>query len=337
MNRSEHERRVEVFGTQVRLLIGPPTGVGARPAVLAALEVDVMLHDLHRRLTRFDPSSELSMLNADPSECCRVSPLLALALDAGLWAAQVTDGLVDPTLTPELERAGYARTRAGLTGAPLDEALRTAPPRKLAQPRAAASWTQVNIDVENGIVCRPPGVKFDTGGSGKGLAADLCAQRLAGHATFVVDAGGDVRIGGERPVRRLVEIEHPLAPEPAHVFGMTSGAVATSGIASRIWPTGGGFAHHLLDPSTGAPAWTGVIQATALGPTALEAETIAKMALLSGPEHGEALLARRGGLLVLDDGEIVKCGAIGSRPAPAPVRRPARARRSRRRPAASPR
>lgn len=335
MTRSEHERRIEVFGTQVRILIGPPTAVGARPAVIAALEVDVLLHDLHRRLTRFDPSSELSKLNADPSERCRVSPLLALALDAGLWAAQVTEGLVDPTLTPELERAGYARTRAGLTGAPLDLALRTAPPRNPAHPRASASWKQVSIDVENGIVHRPSGVRFDTGGSGKGLAADLCAQRLAGHATFVVDAGGDVRIGGERPVQRLVEVEHPLGPEPAHVFGITSGAVATSGIASRIWPAGGGFAHHLLDPSTGEPAWTGVIQATALGPTALEAETIAKAALLSGPEYGEALLARRGGLLVLDDGEVIQCGPIGSRPAPAPARLPARAQRLRRRPAAS--
>jgi FAD:protein FMN transferase len=316
MTRGEHERRIELFGSQVRILIGAPLIAGTRPAPVAALELEAFLREVHRRLTRFHPSSDLSKLNADPSECCHVSPLLALAIDAGLWAAEETGGLVDPTLTPELERAGYLRTRAGISAAPLGEALLAAPPRRPAGPRASAPWKQVRVDVERGIVRRPPGIRFDTGGSGKGLAADLCAQRLAGYSTFVVDAGGDLRIGGERPDRRLVEIEHPFRPQPAHVLAIVSGAVATSGIASRLWRGRAGFAHHLLDPSTGEPAWTGVIQATALGDTALEAETLAKAALLSGPEGGAALLARRGGLLVLDDGEVIKCGLLRGRQAP---------------------
>jgi thiamine biosynthesis lipoprotein len=335
MTSGEYERRVEVFGSQVRILIGAPMIAGARPARVAALELEAFLREVHRRLTRFDPSSELSKLNADPAECCHVSPLLALAIDAGLWAAEVTGGLVDPTLTPELERAGYARTRAGLPAAPLEEALLAAPRRRPARRRACASWKQVHVELDEGIVRRPPGVRFDTGGSGKGLAADLCAQRLGGHATFVVDAGGDLRIGGDRPIKRLVEIEHPFRPEPAHAFEMASGAVATSGIASRIWHRRAGFAHHLLDPSTGEPAWTGVIQATSLGDTALEAEAIAKAALLSGPVRGAALLAHRGGLLVLDDGEVIKCGLLSSRQAPARAQPPPPAQPSRPPPAVS--
>ena len=168
---------------------------------------------------------------------------------------------------------------------------------------------QFSVDALTGVVHRPPGVRFDTGGSGKGLAADLCAGRLEGFATFVVDAGGDLRIGGEEPPERLVEVDHPLEPEPAHVFPMARGAVATSGIATRIWRHRDGFAHHLLDPSTGQPAWTGVIQATAIGETALEAETLAKAALLSGPERGAAMLEDRGGVLVLDDGAVLKVDA----------------------------
>jgi thiamine biosynthesis lipoprotein len=319
MRDGEHERRVEVFGTEVRILIGAPLRTGARPARLAALELEVLLRDMHRRLTRFDPASDLSRLNADPSERCPASPLLALAIDAGVWAAKETGGLVDPTLTPELERAGYAHSRACMAGAPLEEALRAAPPRRPAAPRPSASWKQVHVDIEEGIVRRPAGVRLDTGGVGKGLAADLCADRLAGHATFVVDAGGDLRIGGARPAHRLVEVAHPFLPGPAGAFEMASGAVATSGIASRIWPLGAGFAHHLLDPSTGEPAWTGVVQATAVGVTALAAETLAKAALLSGAERGAALLAHSGGLLVLDDGDVIECGSLMSRRAPAPA------------------
>ena len=105
---------------------------------------------------------------------------------------------------------------------------------------------------------------------------------MAATRTFVIDAGGDLRLGGERPLERLVRIDHPLDDRPAHEFQLGLGAVATSGIKTRLWRTDSGFAHHLLDPSTGRPAWTGLIQTTSLGTTALEAETLAKMAFLSG-------------------------------------------------------
>jgi len=66
----------------------------------------------------------------------------------------------------------------------------------------------------------------------------------------------------------------------------------------------------LRNPGTGTPAWTGVAQATALAPTAVEAEALAKTALLLGPAEGAARLRAHGGLLVLDDGRIVAAGAL---------------------------
>jgi len=71
--------------------------------------------------------------------------------------------------------------------------------------------------------------------------------------------------------------------------------------------TNGVASSHLLDPSTGAPAWTGLVQASALAPTALEAETLAKAAYLSGPLAARGLLADHGGILVDEAGcvEIV--------------------------------
>ena len=86
--------------------------------------------------------------------------------------------------------------------------------------------------------------------------------------------------------------------------------MATSGIKTRLWRTGDGFAHHLLDPSTGEPAWTGVVQASSLGATTLEAETLAKIAFLSGPKGARRVLEANGGLIVLDDGSVELIGAI---------------------------
>ncbi|MFM9043567.1 MAG: FAD:protein FMN transferase, partial [bacterium] len=96
-------------------------------------------------------------------------------------------------------------------------------------------------------------------------------------------------------------------------FPLSQGAVATSGIGRRVWLSSDGETafHHLLDPATGRPAWTGVIQATAVAGSAQEAETLSKMALLSGPEKGgEILSSGAGGFLILDSGETRGFGPL---------------------------
>ena len=135
---------------------------------------------------------------------------------------------------------------------------------------------------------------FDSGGLAKGLFADLIAERMDGP--FAVDCGGDLRFGGRR---RTLEVADPFGGPGLHVFEILDGAAATSGIGKRSWLDADGRpAHHLLDPSTGRPAFTGVVQATALAPTAVEAEWRAKAALLSADpclarRHGGARRVRR--------------------------------------------
>ena len=130
-------------------------------------------------------------------------------------------------------------------------------------------------------------MRFDTGGIGKGLAADLLAERLGGYARFVVDCGGDLRVGGFDADRESFEVlvEHPLTGELGHAI--CARRAAPSRPRASTSASGGAttarFAHHLLDPSTGEPAWTGLVGATALAGTALEAETLSKAALLSAP------------------------------------------------------
>ena len=175
------------------------------------------------------------------------------------------------------------------------------------------SGAQISVDDHAGTVCRPHGVEIDTGGSGKGLCADAVAQRLRRYTRFVVDCGGDIAIGGigAQLEPYEVQVEHPLTGETIRSVRLGAGGIATSGLNVRVWRDGqGGYAHHLLDPATGRPAWTGLVGVTALASSALEAETLSKMALLSGPLGARRVLASHGGVIVHDDGDVEEVGPL---------------------------
>ena len=309
----EHDLTFRAMGSDIRLLIGAPLVHNAPDPAAVATRERAYIEDFAARLSRFRAGSELTALNDDPRSEAPASPLLCAAVRAAVWAAERSGGLVDPTLAGELERAGYDRSRDGSEPASLEEALAVAPPRAPARPHPAARWRQVSVDDRRGLVCRPPGVRIDTGGTGKGLCADAVAHRLRSYTRYVVDCGGDLTIGGVaaqfEPYE--VEIEHPLTGESIRRVAVGAGGVATSGLNVRIWRTADGrFAHHLLDPATGRPVWSGLIGATAFALSALDAETLSKMALLLGPAGARRVLAEHGGLIVHDDGDVEEIGFL---------------------------
>jgi thiamine biosynthesis lipoprotein len=275
----------------------------------AALDARRSLESIDARLSRFRPDSELSRLNADPRPVVPASPLLRAAVRAAIWAAEASGGLVDPTLLPDLEHAGYRHSLTGIARVPLADALEQAPARAAAHPRGDRRWRSIRVDDVRGTIARPPGLRIDTGGTTKGLAADAVAHSLG--ARHIVDCAGDLRLDAGTGEAFGVIVEHPLTRAVADTVEVRDGAIATSGPGRRLWRgADGAVGHHLLDPATGAPAWTGLVSATALAPTALEAETLAKTALLGGPSAARRVLARRGGVLVHDDGRVERVGPV---------------------------
>ncbi len=288
-----HELAFPAMGTSVRLL-------GSPGAPLA--EARALVEDLEARLTRFDPESELSRLNADAREAVPASSPLRHAVKVAIAGAAATGGLADPTLLGAVVSAGYNRSLVGHPRARLDHALASAPDPRPARPSPAADWRRVHVDDAAGTIVRPPGVKLDLGGSAKGLAADLAAELLAPYGPCAADLGGDLRVRGAHEVL----VPNPVTGLLAEVVALDGDAVATSGIDKRLWwDATHRPAHHLLDPSTQRPAWTGVLSATAKAPTAALAEALAKAAVLSGPPAGRQSLTRYGGLVITFDGAVM--------------------------------
>jgi thiamine biosynthesis lipoprotein len=284
-SRPERVERFECFGATVTVRASGD-GEVVRLGLRRAREI---AEDVHRRLTRFDPGSDLCRLNADPRRLVPAAALVRRFAEAVRWAGAASGGLVDATCLPAVEAAGYREhwTPAGETdGWTVGDAgvLR-------------GSWASVSV--EGQAVRRPPGTRLDSGGLGKGLAADLMAAPLAACATWAIDCGGDLRLGGLDAHERAIEIAHPDGGPPIHRLRLARGAVATSGVTRRAWRAG----HHLIDPRTARPADTGIVQATAVARSGLAAEVRAKTALLAGA-GGAAAALPDGGVYVTADGRV---------------------------------
>ena len=76
--------------------------------------------------------------------------------------------------------------------------------------------------------------------------------------------------------------------------GPTAFGLATSGTSVHRWTIDGRSSHHLIDPRTGRPARTDLVQATVLAGSAREAEAIAKTAVIVGSEAALGRLDRPG-------------------------------------------
>jgi FAD:protein FMN transferase len=293
---SEARRAFECFGGLVSVSVLGPVAMEPEKAAAAA---EASLLAAHRQLSRFLPASELSRLNRDPRRRIPADPLLLRLASAAREAGELTGGLVDATLLGEIEAAGY---RDSMQGRPTGDHPATPAAVAPAGPGQARSWAKLSVDWQTEAIERPPGVEIDSGGIAKGLLADEVAATLAGFPAYAVDCCGDARIGGAAGQRRAIRVEDPFGGKPICSLEIGDGGVATSGITRRSWEsTGGAPAHHLLDPATGRPAFTGVVQATALAPSAFLADVHAKWALLSGPELAPARLPY-GGVLVLAHG-----------------------------------
>jgi len=303
MSPSLNSREFAALGGKVTISIADPSSEWLLPGA------EAIVRQVHSDLSRFEPLSELSRLNEDPRTEVEISPLMTRFLLDVVGAARISGGLVDATCLDAVEQAGYRTSTDFARG---EDASSVFPgsllPRHPAAPNGEARWAEVEVDPDRGVVRRPPGIRFDSGGLGKGLAADLVAEALDEAAYFSVDCGGDLRMGGLAAGDATVSVANPLrGGETLTDLRVPAGhAVATSGITRSSWiGPSGEYSHHLIDPGTGLPAFTGIVQVSAIAPTAVEAEVRAKAALLIGSNTAAEWL-EYGGAIVLEGGGIIE-------------------------------
>lgn len=276
--------------------------------------------EVERRLSRFQPDSELCALNRAAGSWFAASETLYTAVFVAAQAALASDGLFNPALLHRMEALGYDRDFALLSRemtplAPHARAGATASGLASAEPLDA--WRGVLFDSALLRIRLPEGVAIDLGGIAKGWAADVALERYC--QTFpgaLLNVGGDLRLhGGPQPGQPWsIGVRDPRDPDESGVAAdalpnsamtwsratltLSRGALATSGAVRRWWRKDGVCYHHLLDARTGEPLplWTSadddepgaeryeplIATVTALAPTGAQAELATKVALARG-------------------------------------------------------
>lgn len=269
--------------------------------------VPAMFETWEQTLSRFRPDSELSQLNAHAGETIRVGDTLWRVLLLAQRASEMSEGLVVPTILDALINAGYDR--------PFDELRTPHNAQSPAQSMVTFSRTQVwQLHSNTHSVTLAPDTHLDLNGVAKGWAIEQTAAYLGELGPALVDAGGDMVITAPRANGEswYLGIEDAFTPEQDNdalpTLSLTHGATATSGRSYRQWLRDGKPMHHLIDPGTGLPAETDVLNASVIAPNILQAEVAAKVALILGSEKGMEWIQAQphlAALLILENGNVI--------------------------------
>ncbi len=252
---------------------------GAGDAAAAALLDRITAWSL--RLSRHEPESDLSRLNADPEPAVRVRPTLAAALHAAAAARRLSGGLVDVGVL-EARR----RVEAGEPAVP------------------AGRWS-----ISGETATRPEGTGLDLSGTAKGWLAEraLGLPAMAALPVTLVECDGDIAVRSDGSIPFAIEIEDPRDEDPSTLapiatlllpFGTPVRlGIATSGTYRHRWNGRG----HIVDPATGEPASSGIVSATVVAPDAIAAEALAKVVVLRGRGAAPMLAAAGATAIALTD------------------------------------
>ena len=241
-------------------------------SVTAAYAAEDRIRELESALSRTDPDSEVSRLNAAGGEAVEISGDLQTILSQSAQYSQETGGAFDITVAPAATAWGFTADRFQIPSqTELDRLL------------PLVDSSQVSIipsldssgDGPKATARLGPGQSVDLGAIAKGYAADqLCKVFDANEIPrALADLGGNVLAWGDRPEGApwRVGIQDPAHPDDKNalvgVLEIVDSFAVTSGSYQRYFEQDGKRYHHIIDPATGYPADSGLTSVTLVAGT----------------------------------------------------------------------
>ena len=171
------------------------------------------------------------------------------------------------------------------------------------------------ITLDGNKVTLPAGMTLDFGAAGKGIGCDAAEQVLEKEkevSGMILNLGGSsVMSYGSKPDGSAWQV---AVTDPRDTEGDYLGVVAlkgteflsTSGDYEKYFIEDGVRYHHILDPSIGYPARSGLTSVTVVCDNGLDADGLSTACFVLGREKGEKLLEKyhADGLFVDDSGHV---------------------------------
>ena len=157
---------------------------------------------------------------------------------------------------------------------------------------------------------------LDLGAAGKGIGCDLILKELETKkdvtAALMNLGGSSVMTYGSKPDGSSwnVAVTDPRAENEDDYLGVVAlngtEFLSTSGDYEKYFIENGVRYHHIMDPSTGYPAESGVTGVTVVCDSGLEADALSTACFVLGVEKGTQLLKAHGadGLFVDEDHHV---------------------------------
>jgi thiamine biosynthesis lipoprotein len=274
------------MGTAVEITVSQVEPKTAEEAMEAAFQE---VERINRLMSHYRPDSEVSQINRHAGQKeVRVSPETLGVIERALYFSRVSDGSFDITIGPVFRLWNFREGKIPGEGI-VKENLERVDYRKIKIDRARST-----------VFLERARMELDLGAIAKGYAVDrACAVlKKSGIGNFLVNAGGDLKVGGEKEkgLPWTIGIQHPRLPsEFIAKLNPKDAGVATSGDYEKFFVIDGERYHHLLIPSTGMPA-RACQSVTILAPSAMDADALATTVFVLGPKKGFALIEKMPGV-----------------------------------------
>lgn len=247
---------------------------------------------LEKLLSRFRPGSEISRINRSAGiKCERLSGDTYEVLSRAIEFSRYCQGLFDVTIGPSVTLWNNGRDTCK---PPEDSRIRQVLP--------LVDYTDLLLDpCKKTAGLQKIGQSIDLGGIGKGFAGDKFLEvfKKYGVSSAFTNIGGNVAALGTKPDGSpwRVGIQHPR--QENSLIGLVSvadKAVVTSGDYQRYFiGSNGKRHHHILNPSTGYPAESGLVSVTVVADSSTAADALSTILFVAGMEKGLSLLERFNG------------------------------------------
>ena len=245
-----------------------------------------------------DANSELYAINQTGSGTLtgKASSLMEQALEI----CRRTDGALDLSIYPIVRAWGFT---TGSYQIPDEETIQALLP--------LVDYTKIQYDVATGAVVLPAEMEIDLGSVAKGYAGQLAAQMLREHGvqSALLNLGGNVQTVGAKPDGSpwQIGIKDPQGEDAMMVLSVEDQAVVTSGGYERYFEQDGQTYWHIMDPSTGHPADSGLISVTIVGDEGVVCDGLSTALFVMGLEKAADLWAQSGdfeAVFVTASGEV---------------------------------